>query len=237
MGLMAAAANAGTLSMRFAGDGNEVTMAPSDTVTIEIVFEMSATQDGPKTPSRLTGMDLRFEVGAIVPGVGQDYVANDSGLNKFVVTGSSADQSGWNNNSDPNGSFFNLGGFFYSVTDPSNTGILGTTLGPQVIGTITIHKAGPGPWPAADLGVVFRNGGALPGLYNIGANWGNRFGYTTEVARNQFLTGQGSSGDGNPALPYHGYETFEPLIIHCVPEPGSLALLALGGFAALRRRK
>jgi hypothetical protein len=236
VGMMATAADAATLSMRFVGGGNEATMGVSDSATIEVLITMGV-NDGPKSPSRLTGADLRFDVGSTADAGFGPYVVADSGNGgngKFSVTGATA-FPGWSTAATSGvGGPFN-GDFFLSGGDPAGVaGPTGTAPGSFVILTFTIHKDF---FAEGDTYIVFRNGAALPALSNGGAAWTNRFGYDTEVARNQFLQGQGSSGDAGPQYAYHGYETFEPLIIHNIPEPSALALLALGGFAALRRRK
>jgi hypothetical protein len=54
----------------------------------------------------------------------------------------------------------------------------------------------------------------------------------------QYDMALGNPGDAGPQWdPYHGYETFQPLIIHNLPEPGMVALTMLGGLGLLRRRR
>lgn len=48
-----------------------------------------------------------------------------------------------------------------------------------------------------------------------------------------FLYGNGCPGAGGPPF---GSQAPDPIVIHVTPEPGSLALLALGGLALIRRR-
>jgi len=231
VGMIATAANAATLSMRFAGGGNEVTLAPSQSATVEVVITMGLA-DGPKSPSKLTGFDMRFEVGDVADAGFGPYVVD--GSTKYSVTEHTA-FPGWSlAAASPLPNTFNSS-YFLSAGDPAGLiGPTGATAGDTVIATFTIHKD---VFELGDTFVVWRKGSALPALYNGAAAWGDRFGYTAEVARNQFLHGQGSPGDAGPQNQYHGYEDFEPLIIHNVPEPSALALLALGGLAMLRRRK
>jgi len=244
VGMLTTAANAGTLSMRFAGGGTEVTLdGGSQSVTIEVLITMGA-QDGPKTPSRLTGLDLRFDVGSIVAGEAASAGATNAGYvpeyvsdgsTKFVTTGVSSPIAGWSNGATILGDFNRLG-TFASTGDPAGLiGPTGATLGTTHVMSITIHKAS---FEAGDTAIVFREESPLPALYNGSAAWGNRFGYAVENGRNQFIEGDGSAGDADPRFaPYHGYATtFAPLIIHNVPEPSSIALMVLGGLAALRRR-
>jgi hypothetical protein len=239
VGVFATAANAATLSMRFAGGGNEVTLGPSDSVTVEVVITMGV-NDGPKTPSKLTGIDMRFDVGGLADGGFGPYVLDGGQDDKLAVTDVSSPIGAWSNAASILGSFDRLG-FFMSVGDPAGTtGVTGTgAVFDTVIATFVIHKAFSvlPPGPATDTYFVWRNEDPLPALYNGPATWGNKFGYTVENGRNQFLHGQGSPGDADPRYVYHGYETMEPLIIHQIPEPSAIALMVLGGLAALRRRK
>jgi hypothetical protein len=232
VGLFTTSANAGILSLRFAGGGNEVTMGPSDTATIEVVFQMTAIQTG---KARLTGADMRFEVGGLAAGVGGDYVFDDS--HKFTVESVATPIAGWSTAASILGEF-NQNGFFLSAGDPAGAaGPVGNaTLQPElVIASFTIHKVGP--VVPADTYVVFRVGSALPALTQGGTGWTNAWQDNADAIR-EYDIGQGNPGDADPRWdPYHGYETLQPLIIHQVPEPGSIALLVLGGLAAMRRRK
>jgi len=244
VGMMATAANAATLSMRFAGGGNEVTLGASQSATIEVVITMGI-NDGLKNPSKLTGLDLRFDVGgtAINPDAVGDQGSDGryviDGSTKYDVTGVASPIVGWSTAaSNPVPAVFN-GSYFLSAGDPNGlVGVVGTgAVFSTVVATFDIHKE---VFEAGDTWIVFKNLDPLPALYNGPAAWSNRFPYSTETAgvRNQFVTGLGNMSDNGPQFdPYHGYATFQPLIIHNVPEPSALALLVLGGFAALRRRK
>jgi len=245
VGLMATAANAAQLSLRFAGGATEVTMAgPSDSATIEVLLTFTAPNDNGKTPSSTSGINARFEVGDLLPGTGGSYILD--GSNKFVVTETTTPIAGWTTSASGGpGTTFN-GEYFFAAEDP--TGVVRVSGAPArevVLGSFTIHKA-----TAGDLGdtfIAFRVGAALPAVSDGGAAWGSRWQYNTTIARNQWLmnsgTGAGSTslpgnpGDAGPQWGFHGYESLNPLIIHNVPEPSALALLALGGLAMLRRRK
>src|SRR5688572_9208348 len=114
MGLMSTAANAGTLSMRFAGGATDITMAAaSDTATIEVVFSHGVL-DGAK--NKVTGTDLRFDVGNLVVGPFGPYV--EDGSTKFSVTSISTPIIGWNTAATTLGPF-NRQGFFASAGDPA----------------------------------------------------------------------------------------------------------------------
>jgi hypothetical protein len=243
VGIMATAANAATLSMQFAGGGNEVTLGASQSATVEIVITMGI-NDGAKSPSKLTGFDMRFDVGGIA--INPDAVGDQGSDGRYVVDGSTKYDvtgitgfAGWSTAaSDAVPHVFN-GSYFLSAGDPNGLiGVVGTgAVFSTVVATFDIHKE---VFEAGDTFIVIRQGAALPALYNGPAAWANRFPYTTEIptVRNSFVTGLGNPSDNGPQWdPYHGYSTLQPLIIHNVPEPGALALLVLGGFAALRRRK
>jgi hypothetical protein len=235
VGMMSSAANAGILSLRFAGGATEITMdQASQTATLEVVFQMTATDNPAKNQSRLAGLESRFDVGSATPGVGgSPYV--DDGSTKFSVA-SVTPRAGWLNNGDAGGQTFNRDSFFLALGGDA-AAIIGTNQAANVIATIVIHKDA---FVAGDTYITFRSGAALPALYvNAGTTWvnRNRGGYTTTDATNQYVMGTGNPGDADPEAPFHGYVAFSPLIIHNVPEPGALALLALGGIAALRRRR
>jgi len=254
VGLTATAANAAQLSLRFAGGGTEVTMGPeaSGSATIEVLLTFTAPFDNSaKTPSRISTINARFEVGdlAINPDGGGTYIQDDFGdtdAGKWVVTDTSTDVAGWNTDgASPDGNPFDAS-YFFAAEDPSGAiQIVGSPERTVVLGSFTIHKALPSPFNDGDTFIAFRVGAALPALGQAASGWGNRFGYTNQIARNQFLFNDGTIAGGLPGNPgdqrpqdlFHGYETLNPLVIHNVPEPSALALLALGGLAMLRRKK
>jgi len=239
VGLTATAANAATLGLRFAGGATEVTMAnPSDSATIEVVLTWNGTLDQGKNPSKTSGGNFRFDVGSLAPGVGGNYIQD--GSDKFVVTGHGTTNVGWNTDgSSAAGSVFNRS-FFFAAEDPTGANLItapgGTTV---VLGSFTIHKALAG---VGDTYIAFRVEDPLPSLSEGPTAWGGRWQYSTQLSRNQWLmndagvSAPGNPGDADPRWVSHGYETLNPLVIHNVPEPSALALLALGGLAMLRRR-
>jgi hypothetical protein len=248
VGFMATAANAATLSMRFAGGATEITMAgPSDSVTIEVLLTFSANgfDNSTKTPSRTSGINARFEVGDLADAGFGPYIEDDFGqpdAGKWVVTETTTPVAGWNTlGSSAAGAAFDSS-YFFAAEDP--TGVVRLSGNPAatfVLGSFTIHKQ---VFSAGDTYIAFRVGAALPAVAEGASPWTSRFQYTTQAARNQWLMNDGTvagglpgnPGDGSPGFAFHGYETLNPLIIHNVPEPSALALLALGGLAMLRRR-
>jgi hypothetical protein len=245
---MASAANAATLSMRFAGGATEVTMgAQSDSATIEVLLTFSANgiDNSTKTPSSTSGINARFEVGDIVNGPNGPYIEDNFGqpdTGKFVVTDVATPVAGWSNSAVDPGQVFDSSFFFGAEDTTGAVRLTGNPARTVVLGSFTIHKTG---FVAGDTFIAFRVGAALPLLNDGAASWTARFQYTTQAARNQWLLNDGSigsplpgnPGDNDPRFAFHGYETLNPLIIHNVPEPSALALLALGGLAMLRRRK
>jgi hypothetical protein len=261
VGLMTTAANAGELSLRFAGGGTEIEMAPGDTATIEVVLNMNRSQDfvSTSTFSMATGLNARFDVGSLVPGAGpsptpaarpgwnNQYVQD--GSTKFSVTDINTPMPWDLSASSPVGGAFNRD-FFFAAADPAGVqGLAAQPAGnvPTVILSFDITK---GDFVEGDTFIVFHVESPLPAVYdNVGGQWGPRFQFTTQLAASQWLmnplgAGSGNSltlpgnpGDANPQFATRrGQEIMFPLVIHNVPEPGSLMLLALGGLAILRRK-
>jgi hypothetical protein len=242
VGFMATAANAATLSMRFAGGATEITMgAASDSATIEVLLTWN-TLDGGKAPSKISSINARFDVGTVVPGVGGNYVQDTfPAPSKWVVTDTATSVAGWNTDgSSAPGAAFDRS-YFFASEDPAGAvnlvGAPGTTV---VLGSFTIHKTA---FSAGDTAIVFRVEDPLPALSEGPTGWSSRWQYGVELARNNWLMGAGpgapavgNPGDADPRWGFHGYESLNPLVIHNVPEPSALALLALGGLAMLRRR-
>jgi hypothetical protein len=253
VGLMTTAANAAGLSLRFAGGATEITMTgASDSATIEVLLTFSANgfDNSTKNPSKISSINARFDVGDLAPGVGGQYIDDDFGdtdAGKWVVTSTDVgvdSPAAWNTlGSSPNGTNFDQG-YFFASEDPTGAAVIsGNPARTVVLGSFTIHKTNPSPpFPGEDTFISFHVEDPLPALSEGPASWGSRWQYTNQVARNQYLLNEGGTslpgnpGDADPRWASHGFETLNPLIIHNVPEPSALALLALGGLAMLRRR-
>lgn len=238
VGLITSAASAGQLSMRFAGGGTSIDMALGDTATIEVTFAMNSTD---KAIHRVTGIDARIDVGALVTGASGDYVQD--GAIKDVVTSVSAGSgplfTNWNTAASSSTPAPFNGSFFFSAGDPAGAqgpNGNGTNQAPIVIMSFTIEKVAFTGLNELTY-IVFRNLDPLPAVYNGPNQWTNRFGSAVINGPQQFETQVGNAGDNRPQDTYHGFETLSPLVIRQVPEPSALALLALGGFAAMRRRR
>ena len=221
--LIASSASAATLSMRFADGGNEITMGPSDTAIVEIVWTMRSTDS---SKSRLTGLDLRFAVA----GQPAKYVAESTtavcpvcvGWETWILPPALLDDEFFYSSGDPNGS-----------TGPSGTS---TEQPGIVVGSFVIRKI---DFAAGDSALVFRHedrNDFLPAAYNAALLWTLRF-QSEPIGINQYDLGEGNPGDAGPQWdPYHGYETYAPLIIHNVPEASAVGLLGLGAVLTRRRR-
>jgi hypothetical protein len=235
---MASAAQAARLSMAFGDGSNEVTMSPSDTVRVDIIWSMNATD---KAAKYVSGLDLRFNVDDLPEPGSETYGGEFPGGGKFTVESVSTSQA-WNLSATtgtgvPGG--FSDGGFFLSGGDPAGVaGVYGNATNFSVtVLSFVIHFDG-NPVLPAQTWISFRHlfgADPLPAAYQGPANWTFQWQYDVTLG-GQFDLGQGNPGDAGPQWSAHGYETFSPLIIHKTPEPGTLALLALGGLVALRRR-
>ena len=202
VGLLTTAANGAMLNLSFPGGLTEWTLATSESVEVEVWFQMN-------TGDSLAGVGFR----------------NDSapGLDQI---GATPVQTAWTNSSTPGilgtpQQFVGFGGTPYNGPD---TGVL--------LGSVTIHQIqGTGPIDydiTIDLDNPVSVQNAAGGGYTLVAP-GAYTGYA-----GYYGIGTGSPGyvDG-----FGGVAPANPLILHHIPEPGSLALLALGGIAMLRRRR
>jgi hypothetical protein len=214
VGMAATAADAATLRMNFPGGATEWTLAPSETVEVEIWIDL------------LAGDNF----------IGGFYSNEDApGL---LQQSTSAPLPGW-------------------AADPFGDGkILGPTTGQQVnVGDATPlvqEITGPGsylwaiqvihqeadPPPPVDYDVAFAHDSVNLFFYQNASNPSVNFTYWDPSGSG--YAGYYSYGTGSPYVAgtkQHAGQPANPLILHCVPEPGSLALLVLGGLSLLRRRR
>jgi len=212
--MVASASNAAILSMRWAGTSEKtITLAPSDTAVLEVVFTMQAF-DKKASGAILTDMENRFN------GIPGDPKAIVTGITTALSGGSTAASTG-------------VGGpleqFFMGLN-----GVIINANGTQfstVVAAITIHCAGATGGPVA---IAFNGTAPLPGVHNGATDWTNDYPVAPTVSKH-FTMGTGAPGS------YDQYGVLvpgsaDPLYLIQTPEPAALALLALGGLALLRRK-
>jgi hypothetical protein len=228
VGLMATAANAAMLSMKWADTTSPTkTLNPSDYATIDLVWTWMASDVG-KGALGVTDIDGRINVWGHQP-INPETEASAQVPANAIVTGVTSTMPGANTAvSNPIGG--DLDWFFFAVNDfavqvPAASGSI-------VLGSITIHCAGP----SAITYISFSAIAPSPSVRQGTSPWTHRW-QTPINGHSQFKIGQGNSGDlAADWNPYHNYETFQPLTLIQTPEPSALVLLALGGLAILRRR-
>ena len=218
VGMAATAADAATLRMNFPGGATEWTLIPSETVEIEIWFDIIAGDNF---------------IGA--------YWSNEDAVG-LLQQSSAAPLPGWS--ADPNGDGYLLSpttGQQVNVGD--DTPLVQEIVGPgsYLFATQIIHQENtPWPDPPIDYDIVFDHNSMNLFYFDTVAGINKNFGYwDPSGSYNNFY----HYGTGSPYVPPgpppvgHAGQARDPLILHCVPEPGTLALLALGGLSLLRRRR
>jgi len=207
VGLMAASANAATLSLQWQGaTGNKISLAPSDTAVIDVVVQLAA-------PDTLSGVFFQFEP---LP-----FVAHQS---------DSTNVAGWQATNTGTGLAFGPSQFVVEAT-PGNNLAGAQTL---VVGSILLHLGDNGDPLGTEYEVAIdqinQNVGVVDAagtLMTFGPAFAD-FGGFYDVA-----TGAGGRDAGAP----FGASPRDPLLITLVPEPGTIALLAIGGFGVVMRRR
>jgi hypothetical protein len=227
VGLMAGTANAATLWMQFEGGLDEVTLAPSDSINVEVWVDLLAgetlsTVFYPNWP------DTPYETDFVVPVSGLEQ----TGLSTSIAGWSTAGQGGLLGNG-----IVGAPQQFAAAADDPNVGSL-TGPGSFLVGIQTIHQnditndLSPeydfypimfGGDPGTPVAQVLDQGGAAFTFDPRYASYSPGY-YTYGQGASEIITKKWSIGD-------------DPLIVNCIiPEPASLALLALGGLAIIRRR-
>jgi hypothetical protein len=221
VGVFAASANAATLSMLF-DDGpveqgpyprEEITLSPSQTAVLSIYIELKANDPG------FAGLAGQFEGGDGLAAIGESPIPTnwnaDSALGPLAV--------GVGNYS---ANYFSTDAVADALRGPGN----------YLLAEVVIHQLSE-PIPPQDYEVVFyHNPSAFS--WNLTKEDGGDFGFHPKWEAASY-SGYYTYGKGAPdaGTAKTGYTYRDPLIVHCIPEPGSMALLVLGGLAALRRRR
>jgi len=221
VGAFAASANAATLSMLF-DDGpvdqgpyprEEITLSPSETAVLSIYIDLKANDPG------FSGLAGQFQD---APGL--------EAISEVAVP------TNWNADSALGG--LGVGFGYYSANYFTTDAVADALRGPGqfLVAEIVIHQSSE-PIPPQDYEVVFyHNASAFS--WNLTKEDGGDFGFHPKFEGMSY-SGYYTYGKGAPdaGSVMTGYCYLDPLIVHCIPEPGSMALLVLGGLAALRRRR
>jgi hypothetical protein len=218
----AATASAGQLSMRFVGgdDDTNATVNQGDSIVVEVLWS-----NAPVDTGGIAGLAFNLTAGpeAAAAGTQGDAVA-DADLS---ISGNGSGLTNWNGGGAPGG--VGTLGRFEVFANTGADAFLGA--GPTVVGTFSMN-VDAGAALGAHTFYVQRNPGSLsPDIgQNTGAAWTyDSFGLAGTVPHFYGIAnGFAGADDGSGAIPMN--------INVEVPEPASLALLALGGIAVLRRR-
>jgi hypothetical protein len=232
VGVFAASANAATLSMLF-DDGpvdqgpyprEEVTLMPSETAVISVYIDLKSVDPG------FAGLGGQLQVWS-----GGGFSDGLTALDDYHT------QPGWETAPHvpalPSALGEGIGR--YNMNFGAIDADLDSLYGPGqfLVAEIVIHQDAE-PTPPNDFALVFRHDpdnfqpvltNHKGGMFNFHPKW-----------EGMSYSGVYTYGKGAPdaGAVMTGYTYFDPLIVHCIiPEPGSMALLVLGGLAALRRRR
>ena len=218
VGLLAGTANAASLYMEWASEGAAdpiVDVVPGGSAVINVYMDLVNASD-------------------TLAGVG--YANSAQPL--VSQTGTTVVPTNWNNGSF-NGTTLGAGG--QQISWYANLPLSDFLAGPAsrlLIGTQTVQLSAGSNVGDPDVPVAFQDptvtGMNIQDKTGTAMLWDAR--YNTTYQGYIAFDNYGNPGWGtNPAKGHQ--PTANPLLIHIVPEPSALALLALGGFALLRRRR
>lgn len=223
VGMVATAANAATIGMKWAGtDDQKIFAAPSDTVAVDIILTIYATGPAQEGVSGVGYVNMPVVDGNLIQ-IG--LVADPLGQ---------LDAAGWSWGSG--GADGALGDGTQQVAFfAAGSGDLAMTPGEYVIGRQLLHLADDSPIGGENkeikfdhaFGVDVFNAAGASMLFNLAKSTTYYYaGYPGYVSYSHF---------GNPG--WKQQQDPNPLLLGKIPEPASLALLALGGVAVLRRKR
>ncbi len=208
-GLAASSANAGMLWMQFADGGNEVTLAPSETVVVQYMVTLGTTE-------QLFGALIQNETAL--------------GLDQTNVI---ATPVGWEDLGSTNNDHLGFGNAEISVgSTVAGQNILSG--GEYIIAEQVIHQNDQFVNQDFEITFVVDLAFPRPTLTKPDGSSFSLFADTSPYASSYGIgIAQGSPGFTDT---YGAISARQPLIVHCTPEPASLALLGLGALALIRRR-
>ena len=173
-------------------------------------------------PSETADVEIYFDLSPTDPGVAGLATPFEALITDGLdVTDIIPKPPGWGSSSTlgpwGNGAYVNVGGD--PLEEPSN-----------LLADVIIHQN----W--LNVGETFELKFLYTGLYPS-ITKPNGQPYALDPRYSASYSGYYTFGAGAPHVTAKKWEVLaDPLIVHCVPEPGALALLVLGGLVGLRRR-